>query len=136
MQPPKAQITTRGPLLDVIAHESSLSQAVSNLLSNAVKFVGPGTMPQIQMWTEPRDGRVRLWVADNGIGIKPQYQHRLFGMFERLHPDKQYDGTGIGLAIVRKSVDKMGGRVGVESDGVSGSKFWIELPAASKLNPR
>src|SRR6267142_2735840 len=71
-----------------------------------------------------------LPIDDNGIGIKPEYQRRLFGMFERVHQDKSYDGTGIGLAIVRKAVERMGGTTGVQSDGLTGSSFWIELPAS------
>ncbi|HVV69955.1 MAG TPA: ATP-binding protein, partial [Verrucomicrobiae bacterium] len=66
----------------------------------------------------------------NGIGIKPKYQQRIFGVFERLQATDVYEGTGIGLAIVRKAVEKMGGSVGVESDGVSGSRFWLELSEA------
>jgi signal transduction histidine kinase len=77
-----------------------------------------------------RAGRVRLWIEDNGIGIKPEYRSRLFGMFERVHPEQNYEGTGIGLAIVRKAVERMNGAAGFESDGVSGSRFWIELPIA------
>jgi signal transduction histidine kinase len=74
---------------------------------------------------------VRIWVEDNGVGIDPSQHERLFKMFERLNPKDGYEGTGIGLAIVRKAVDKMGGNVGVESDGKSGSQFWIELPNPS-----
>ena len=73
-------------LPDVIAHETSLSQVLFNLLGNAVKFVSPGTIQKIRVWTERRDEQVRLWVEDNGIGIKPEHQRRLFGMFERIHP--------------------------------------------------
>ena len=129
MQPPNACIHCEA-LLNVVGHEPSLSQAISNLLSNAVKFVAPETTPKIHVWTEHRDGRVRLWVQDNGIGVRPGDQGRLFGMFERLHSEKKYAGTGIGLAIVRRAMDRMGGRAGMESDGVNGSKFWLELPAA------
>jgi PAS domain S-box-containing protein len=132
MQPPRAEITIASPLHRLIGHELSISQAISNLLANAVKFVRPDTIPRINLWTEKRDGQVRLWVADNGIGIRPEHQHRLFGMFERIHPESKYEGTGIGLAIVRKAVEKMGGRVGLESDGATGSKFWIQLPAAAR----
>ena len=98
-----------------------------------VWFVARGTTPRLQVWTEIRDGKVRLWIDDNGIGIKSEYQRRLFGMFERVHQDKSYDGTGIGLAIVRKAVERMGGTAGVQSDGLTGSSFWIELPAPSNL---
>jgi PAS domain S-box-containing protein len=129
MQTPSAEINIRSRLHRVVGHEMSISQAISNLLANAVKFVKPGTVPRIDLWTEQQDGQVRLWIADNGIGIRPEHQHRLFGMFERIHPESKYEGTGIGLAIVRKAVEKMGGTVGLESDGATGSKFWIQLPA-------
>jgi signal transduction histidine kinase len=71
---------------------------------------------------------VRLWVEDNGIGIAPEHRQRIFKVFERLHGEESYPGTGIGLAIVKKGVERMGGRVGVESDPGHGSRFWIELP--------
>jgi signal transduction histidine kinase len=74
---------------------------------------------------------VRLWVEDNGIGIDPQYHQKIFGMFERLVSDREFEGTGIGLAIVHKAVERMGGRVGVESQPGDGSRFWIELPRAN-----
>jgi PAS domain S-box-containing protein len=127
-----AQITVGDTLPAVVCNEPLLSQAVFNLLSNAIKFVSPGKTPTARLWSERRDGHVRLWIEDNGIGIKPEHQGRLFGVFERIHPDSMYEGTGIGLAIVRKAVERMNGRVGMESDGVSGSRFWIELPAAEK----
>ena len=126
----QAEVFVEGKLLDVVGHEPSLSQAISNLLNNAVKFVNPGAKPKVRISTERRNGDIRLWIDDNGIGIKPEYQHRLFSVFERVHPEKNYEGTGIGLAIVRKAAERMGGKVGVESDGVNGSKFWIQLPAA------
>ena len=129
MQPPHANITLQPGLGRVIAHEPALTQAISNLLSNAVKFVGPGVKPLVHVYSERRDGWLRLWVQDNGIGIKPEHQRRLFGLFQRIHPDDRYEGTGIGLAIVRKSVERMGGTVGMESNG-AGSRFWLELPAA------
>lgn len=133
MQPPHAEIVIRKPLHDVLAHEPLLTQAISNLLANGIKFVARGTTPKIQVWTEIRNGRIRLWVEDNGVGIKPQYQHRLFGMFERVHQDPHYDGMGIGLAIVRKAAARMGGSVGVESDGITGSSFWLELAPADAI---
>lgn len=129
MQAPQAQIRI-DPLLDVLGHEPSLTQAVSNLLSNAVKFVPPGVTPEVRVWTERREDLIRLWVEDKGIGIDPKYHHRLFTMFERIHPQLKYEGTGVGLAIVRKAVERMGGKVGLESDGATGSRFWIELRQA------
>jgi signal transduction histidine kinase len=86
--------------------------------------------PKIRIWTEPKDNHVRLWVEDNGIGIDPKYQHRLFSMFERVHPHLKHEGTGVGLAVVRKAAERMGGKAGVESNGTSGSRFWIEVPGA------
>ena len=73
---------------------------------------------------------VRLWIEDNGIGIAPEYYQRIFRVFERLHGVESYPGTGIGLAIVRKGVERMGGEVGIESQANVGSRFWIELPLA------
>jgi signal transduction histidine kinase len=131
MQSPVAQMEIQS-LHAARGHEPSLAQAISNLLNNAVKFVAPGVRPVVRVWTEPRDRRVRLWIADNGIGVNPKYQHRLFGIFERVHTDLNYDGTGVGLAIVRKTVERMGGDVGMESDGVNGSRFWIELEASEE----
>jgi signal transduction histidine kinase len=130
MRPERADIEVQGPLPMVLAHEPSLTQVVSNLLSNAVKFVPPEARPRVRIGFDKRAAQARLWFEDNGIGIKPEHQQRLFRMFERMHPDKPYEGTGIGLAIVRKAVERMNGSVGVESDGVRGSKFWFELPIA------
>jgi signal transduction histidine kinase len=131
LAPAAADITLATPLDDVLGHETSLTQALANLLTNAAKFVRPGERPHITVRTERRGERVRVWVEDEGIGVDVRYQHRLFRMFERAHVDRGYDGTGVGLAIVRKVVEKSGGTCGVESDGRSGSRFWIELPAAA-----
>jgi PAS domain S-box-containing protein len=124
-----AAVSIQGPLGAAIGHEPSLVQALSNLISNAVKFVRPGAVPLVRVSAERRGDRVRVNIEDNGIGIAPELQPRLFKTFERLHPNGNYEGTGIGLAIVRKAIERMGGKVGVTSDGVSGSTFWIDLPA-------
>ncbi len=120
------------PLGFVIGHDALLVQAVANLVSNAIKFVPPNVRPEISISSATTGDRVRLLIADNGIGILPQYQSRLFHIFERLNPNAGYEGTGIGLAIVRKAVERMAGKVGVISDGKSGSTFWIELPATRR----
>jgi len=125
----EARIVVEPELGNVFGHEPSLSQAVSNLLSNSVKFITPGRPARVRVWSERRENQVRLWVEDNGIGIMPAHQKRLFTMFERVHSNDSYEGTGVGLAIVRKAAERMGGKVGVESDGMSGSRFWIELAA-------
>ncbi len=122
-----ADINISQPLPDVIGHYSTLVQIVSNLVANAAKFVTPSTHPTINIWTEKRDHMVRLWVEDNGIGIAPEHQERIFRIFERLHGVETYPGTGVGLAIVQKAIVRLQGRVGVESTLGQGSKFWIEL---------
>jgi signal transduction histidine kinase len=142
LQPGAADIEIQEPLLPMIGQEVFLTQCISNLLTNAVKFVAPGVKPRVRIRTErraagpaegmagggaPSASRVRLWIEDNGIGIAPQHQERIFGMFERVHGGNAYEGTGIGLAIVSKAVQRMGGSVGVESRPGEGSRFWIEL---------
>jgi PAS domain S-box-containing protein len=123
-------ICVEQPLARVRGHEPLLVQAVSNLLANALKFVAEGETPRVRVWTEKRGGEVRLWIEDNGIGVRREHQARIWGMFERIHPPSKFEGTGIGLAIVRKAVERMGGGVGVVSDGKNGSRFWIQLQAA------
>lgn len=113
----------------VLGNHTLLNQVVQNLLENAVKFVAPDVKPRIRLWSEAHGDLVRLWIADNGIGIAPADQQRLFQLLER-GPDQSYHGTGIGLAIVERAVAKMEGRVGVESELGSGSRFWIELARA------
>jgi signal transduction histidine kinase len=127
LHPDKADIVCETPFLKVLAHDASLTQCLSNLLANAVKFVEPGTRPNVVIRTEPRGNDVRICVCDNGIGIAAQDQQRIFGMFARIHSDKLYEGTGIGLAIVRKAAERMGGSCGVESELGKGSTFWIQL---------
>jgi PAS domain S-box-containing protein len=114
---------------EVEANTSFLTLVIVNLLTNALKFVSPGTQPSIVLRSETVAGRVRLWVEDNGIGIDSAERARLFGMFQRLHTAKGYPGTGMGLAMVKKAMQRMGGDVGVESEPGKGSGFWIELPA-------
>lgn len=134
IQDKQAQIQIKSPLPQVMAHRATLIQAVTNLISNAIKFVKSDIHPQIDIFatSERQDNRdwIRLWIVDNGIGIAPEHHERVFRVFERLHGVESYPGTGIGLAIVRKGLDRMGGRVGVESQLGQGSQFWIALPTA------
>jgi signal transduction histidine kinase len=134
LQPPHVQIQLIEPLPAVIANKAGLAQCFSNLLTNAIKFVKPGTVPQVRVWAEihqsNRAAVVHFWFEYNGIGIPPEYQDRIFDMFQQL--DKRYEGTGIGLALVRKTVERMKGKVGVESEPGKGSRFWLELKKASE----
>jgi signal transduction histidine kinase len=125
----RARVTVDAPLPDVIGEPQVLVQVVANLVSNAAKFVPPGTRPSIRIRGEAGAGLARLWVEDNGIGVAPEHQERIFRGFERLHGRDTYPGTGIGLAIVRKGVERLGGRAGIESVPGEGSRFWIELPS-------
>jgi PAS domain S-box-containing protein len=129
-QPPEGCIQVTKPLGTVQGNAMALTQCLSNLFGNAIKFVAPGVVPRIEVRTEFLGEKIRLWVEDNGIGIHPDHQQRIFNMFERLSPESDYEGTGIGLAIVKKAVERMSGRVGIISEMGKGSRFWIELPRA------
>jgi len=124
----KADVRVEAPLPTLLADPVLLSQVFNNLISNALKFVPEGTSPQVRIRAERLNGMERIWVEDNGIGIDPRFRERLFRVFEGL--DSEYPGTGIGLAIVRRAIERMGGNVGFESRERGGSRFWIELPPA------
>ncbi|PWU20128.1 MAG: hypothetical protein C5B50_04735 [Verrucomicrobia bacterium] len=130
LHPDKADIVVEHPLPVVMGEESLLTQCFSNLLGNAVKFVGPGVRPRIEVRARAQNGVAKITLQDNGIGIPAPAQKRLFGMFQRL--TGEYEGTGIGLAIVRKVVERMGGKIGAESEHGKGSVFWVELRLAEK----
>jgi signal transduction histidine kinase len=123
-----AHVSVEGPMLVVRANRAVLVQVFANLLSNALKF--STRTPRIVIKVEALARSVRVWFEDNGIGVSPQNQDRIFHVFERLHGSEAYPGTGIGLAIVREGVERLGGRVGVESREGAGSRFWIDLPQA------
>lgn len=123
-----AVITVDRPLPNVCADHTGLFQALCNLVSNSLKFTRPGQRPAIAIHAESGERGVRLWVEDNGIGIDPRHHERIFQLFERLHSNADFPGTGIGLSLVRKAVTRMGGNCGVESSSESGSRFWIDFP--------
>ncbi|WP_051521221.1 PAS domain-containing sensor histidine kinase [Rubellimicrobium mesophilum] len=127
--PEDAIIRIDEPLPKVAAEPTVLKQVVGNLLTNAVKFRKDGEPAQVRVWGQEFDGHVRLWVEDQGIGIAPEHQERIFGTFERLHGQEAYPGNGIGLAIVKAGAERMGGRAGVESTPEAGARFWVELAA-------
>lgn len=126
--PEKAEITVTGAFPVVLGNEAMLTQVFSNLLGNAVKFVRPGLKPAIRVWAEPHGGHVRIYVEDNGIGIAADQHDKIFELFQQANTT--FGGTGIGLAIVKKAVERMGGRVGVNSTPGQGSLFWVEVQRA------
>jgi signal transduction histidine kinase len=127
----RALVEVDGSLPRVRAHSTLLVQAFMNLLANAVKFVEPGVRPAVRISAHEQRDRVRVSVSDNGIGIDRHQTERLFRVFGRLHGQDSYPGTGLGLAMVKKAIERMGGRVGFESDRGHGSTFWLELPAGA-----
>ncbi len=130
----KAEIRIRAPLGSVKAHPATVRQVFYNLISNGLKFVAADKPPQIEIWTEPQNGSLRIWVTDRGIGIASQYHQKIFGLFQRLHSHDAYPGTGIGLALVRKGLERMGGRIGLESEPGQGTRFWFELVQADRAS--
>ena len=118
------------PLPIVNGDEAQLARLFQNLVGNALKFTGD-TVPRIQIWAELQGTDWVFSVKDNGIGIAPDYQERIFGMFARLHSRTEYSGTGIGLALCSKIAQRHGGRIWVESEVGSGSTFRFNIPVTS-----
>ena len=121
---------TSDPLPTLPVDESQIVQLFQNLIANALKFRSERP-PQIHIGARAEEGRWVLWVRDNGIGIDPQYFERIFQVFQRLHTRKNYPGTGIGLAICKKIVERHGGKIWVESQPGQGATFYFSIPAAS-----
>jgi light-regulated signal transduction histidine kinase (bacteriophytochrome) len=107
--------------------ESHLVQLLQNLIGNAIKYRGARS-PAIHVSSQQNGTEWEIGVADNGIGIAPQYREQVFGLFKRLHTQKQFPGTGIGLALCQKIVERYGGRIWVESEEGKGSTFYFTLP--------
>lgn len=158
-------VTVQGSLPIVLAQKTLAHQCVANLIENALKFVPEGTKPKITIRAERvssaslpsdtellsrsrftafdsepissnSDTRVRIWVEDEGIGIPSEARNKIFGIFERAVANDQFDGTGIGLAIVARAMERMEGACGVESEPGRGSRFWLEfrcVPDAESL---
>jgi light-regulated signal transduction histidine kinase (bacteriophytochrome) len=120
---------THDPLPQVMADSSQLQQVFLNLISNAIKFRREEP-PEIRISAHRLDRMVRFSVRDNGIGIDPQYFDRIFVIFQRLHSREKYPGTGIGLALAKRIVERHGGTIWVESEPGKGSTFHFTMPAA------
>ncbi|WP_158679954.1 PAS domain-containing protein [Deinococcus sp. NW-56] len=121
---------TAGELGTVLGDGPQLAQVFQNLLSNAMKFTRPGVPPEVRVSAERVGGEWHVRVADNGIGIEKPYLERIFVLFQRLHTRDRYEGTGLGLGICQKIVERHGGRIWVESTPGVGSTFHFTLPAA------
>jgi signal transduction histidine kinase len=125
--PEGAVIEVIEPLATVCAEPAVFEQALANVLSNAVKYRRPGEAAHMKIWSERQGNRVRIFVQDRGIGIAPEHHKRIFGAFERLHGQETYPGSGMGLAIVKTGVERMGGTVGLLSRLGEGATFWMEF---------
>jgi light-regulated signal transduction histidine kinase (bacteriophytochrome) len=126
-------VITYDPLPTIQGDATRLKQVLQNLISNAIKFRGPAP-PQIHITARRTDAQWQFSVRDNGIGIDLTQAGRLFQVFQRLHPQGGYQGTGIGLAICKRIVEQYGGRIWVESELGKGTTFFFTLPATVSLD--
>ena len=130
------------PLPSIAADPVQIRQLMQNLIANGIKYQAKGNIPRITITSKSAgNGTVRINVTDNGIGIKPEYQSAIFVMFKRLHSRNEYEGTGIGLAVCKKIVERHGGQIGIESEYGKGCTFWFTMPvtvtaevAGNKIN--
>jgi light-regulated signal transduction histidine kinase (bacteriophytochrome) len=123
-----AQITS-DTLPSVRVHDAHLKQLFQNVLSNGIKYRKLDRIPTVHVKAKRREENWLFSVIDNGIGIAPEYKNQIFGLFKRLHPADEYPGTGIGLAICQRIVERYHGRIWVESEPGNGSTFLFTLPA-------
>ncbi|UQN09351.1 ATP-binding protein [Deinococcus sp. QL22] len=131
LEPETAQRPVRWmirPLPSVMADQATLRQVMINLLSNALKYSRTRSEPQIEIWAEERGQEWAIFVRDNGVGFDPRYADKLFGAFQRLHRQEEFEGTGVGLANVRRIVTRHGGTVSAHSQVDQGATFEITLP--------
>jgi light-regulated signal transduction histidine kinase (bacteriophytochrome) len=124
----QAVVEVKGPLPVVEADAAQLGSLFQNLIGNALKYRRDDARPEVVVGCEDRGDRWEFFVQDNGIGIDQQYHRQIFDLFKRLHPRDRYPGSGIGLAICQRVVERHGGRIWVESQAGKGSTFWFSLP--------
>jgi signal transduction histidine kinase len=129
IQQKQASIKVDGTLPTVTANFVLTEQIILSLVSNALKFSRPNIPPEVRISSERRNDMVRVTIEDKGIGIAPHHQDKIFQPFHRLNPIEIPEGTGMGLALAKKGVERLGGRIGFDSEPNRGSRFWIELPA-------
>jgi signal transduction histidine kinase len=118
---------TINELLPTIADHALMGNVLTNLLSNAIKYSGKTENPKVEIGSESKDGENIYWVKDNGVGFDMKYYDKLFGVFQRLHSFAEFDGTGVGLALVKRIVTRHGGRVWAEAEPGKGATFYIAL---------
>ena len=121
-------------LPDCMGDESLLRQVLINLIGNAAKFTRHRQHPRIEIGTRASDGEIHYFVRDNGAGFDMRQAGKLFGVFQRLHSARDFEGTGIGLSIVQRIVGRHGGRVWAESEVDQGATFYFSIPAASETS--
>jgi light-regulated signal transduction histidine kinase (bacteriophytochrome) len=122
-------VVTKDELPIVMGDETQLSQLFQNLIDNAIKFRRAEETSRVHISAQRKGNDWEFSVQDNGIGIDPQYFDRIFVIFQRLHTREAYEGTGIGLAVCMRIVERHGGRIWVESEPGKGSRFHFTLPA-------
>ena len=114
--------------ISVVANANGLTQALRNYIDNAIKFTRDTANARIEIGSAETLKNCRLWVRDNGVGFDMKYRERIFDIFQRLHCEEEFAGTGVGLAIVRKAMQRIGGRAWAESEPGKGSTFYLEIP--------
>lgn len=119
---------TQGPLPTIISHYSFVSAVIQNLISNALKYSKNDIPPKIHLSCEDQDSKWLFKMSDNGIGIHPDYFQKIFVLFQRLHQRNKYQGTGMGLAIVKKIIENLGGEIWLESSEGFGTSFYFTIP--------
>ena len=124
-------VVTQDAVPMIVADEGQMGQLLSNLIGNAIKYQGTGQRPEIHIGASRGEGHWRISVRDNGIGIDPKDADRVFEIFRRLHGQEEYEGTGIGLAICKRIVERHGGRIWVESRLGQGATFLFTIPDRS-----
>ena len=130
--PPGSELICNDGMPTVLAERTLLRQIFSNLVTNGLKF-NNSTCKRVEIGLAAhRDSFCELYVRDNGIGIEPRYHDRIFKMFKRLHTHREFEGTGIGLAIVKKAAVKLGGSIQIESEAGCGSTFLVTLPVGER----
>ena len=121
-------VIERGPLPTVMVDRRQLAQLIQNLISNSMKFQAKGSKPIVQISAEQQNEHWLVRIRDNGIGLEPEYQEKIFVIFQRLHSREDYEGTGVGLAVCKKIVERHGGSIWVESRPSEGATFLFTLP--------